>query len=64
MDKGYIIMRQIQNMEQYNNKPKIKKLELKEVKTEKKEEEENYPIFTGGGIIDGDWIGIQDIFWR
>jgi hypothetical protein len=63
MDKGYIIMVQIKNMEQSNNKPKIKKLQLKEVKIEKKEEE-NSPIFTSRGIIDGDWIGIQDIFWR
>ena len=62
MDKGYIIMIQIKNMEQ-SNKPEIKKLEIKEVKIEKKEEE-NSPIFTSRGIIDGDWIGIQDIFWR
>ena len=60
MDKGYIIMIQIKNMEQ-SNKPEIKKLEIKEVKIEKKEEE-NSPIFTSRGIIDGDWIGIQDIF--
>ena len=62
MDKGYIIMIQIKNMEQ-SNKPEIKKLEIKEVKIEKKEEE-NSPIFTSRGIIDGDWIGIQYIFWR
>lgn len=57
-------MVQIKNMEQSNNKPKIKKLQIKEVKIEKEEEEENSPIFTSRGIIDGDWIGIQDIFWR
>lgn len=62
MDKGYIVMVQIKNMEQ-SNKPKIKKLQIKEVKIEE-EEEENSPIFTSRGIIDGDWIGIQDIFWR
>ena len=62
MDKGYIVMIQIKNIEKSNNKPKIKKLEIKEVKIEK--EEENSPIFTSRGIIDGDWIGIHDLYWR